>query len=305
MLVSSIIRVKQECNNRFIHYNHCHNPISEAHPVTVYSYILHNGRMIPKEEAQLPVYTPALMGALGVYETILVKNGRYVAIEEHLERLLQSAEGAGLRLRPGLDTLLKWSFLTVMANQPNGSVRLLVMDLGNPDADVFIYEKPYIAPSPEDYAHGVPVILYHGERAMPLIKSFNTLVPGLARKAAHAARAHDALLVDRDGHVTEGSNCNAFVVQDGVLIAPPFGEVLEGTVMRRVMMLSEELGIPFQRRPLPASDIPQWREVFLTSTGRAVLPVRRVGDVEIGPPGPVTRQLMAAYRAWEKKELGG
>jgi branched-subunit amino acid aminotransferase/4-amino-4-deoxychorismate lyase len=189
-----------------------------------------------------------------------------------------------------------------MANQPNGSVRLLVMDLGNPYADVFIYEKPYIPPSPEDYARGVPVILYHGERAMPLIKSFNTLVPGLARKTAQAAGAHDALLVDRDGHVTEGSNCNAFIVQDGVLIAPPFGEVLEGTVMRRVMMLAGELGISFQRRLLPAADIPQWQEVFLTSTGRAVLPVRRVGDVEIGPPGPVTRQLSEAYRAWEREE---
>ncbi len=272
--------------------------------MSVYDYILHNGRMIPKEEACFPVFTPSLVGALGVYETILVKNGRYVALEEHLERLFQSVEGAQLRLKPNMDTLLKWSFLTAMANKPDGLMRVMVMDLGNPYADVYFYEKSYTPLSPEEYANGVSVILYHGERAMPLVKSFNALVPGLARKAALAAGAHDAFLINRDGNVTEGSNCNVFVVQDGVLAAPPFGEVLEGTVMRRVMTLAGELGIPFQRRPLPAAEIPQWDEAFITSTRRGVLPVRSAGDVEIGPPGPITRQLHEAYRAWEAREIG-
>lgn len=273
--------------------------------MTIYQHLLHNGKIIPKEEACFPVYTPSLVGAMGVYETILVKDGRYVALQEHLARLLQSAEGAQLQLEPNLDELAAWAHEIVSANASDGLVRVLVMDLGNEHADVFLYEMSYAAPSPEDYARGVPVILYHGERAMPLVKSFNTLVPGLARKAARAAGVHDALLVDRDGRVTEGSNCNVFIVQDGVLAAPPMGVVLEGTVMRRVMALARELGIPFQRRHLPARDIPRWNEVFLTSTRRGVLPVRQVGDVEIGPPGPITRQLHEAYRDWEQKELGG
>jgi len=179
--------------------------------VTVYDNILHNGRIIPKEEACFPVYTSSLVGALGVYETILVKNGRYVAIQEHLERLLQSAEGAQLRLKPNLDTLLKWSFLTVMANRPDGLVRALVMDLGNAYADVYFYEMSYAPPTPEEYAHGVPVILYHGERAMPLVKSFNTLVDtelqqqsqevqGYLRATRHAAaRLADTLFLGRNG----------------------------------------------------------------------------------------------------------
>ena len=267
--------------------------------MSVFDNVLHNGRVVSKDDACFPVYTPALMGALGVYETILVKDGRYIALKEHLERLLQSVAGARLRLKQDMDTLLKWSFLTVMANRPDGLVRVLVMDLGNAYADVYFYGMSYSPPTPEEYANGVEVILFEGERAMPLIKSFNTLVPGLARKAAQAAGVHDALLVDRDGNVTEGSNCNVFIVQDGVLTAPPLGAVLEGTVMRRVMALAAELGVPFGRRPLPATEIPRWEEVFLTSTRRRVLPVHRVGDVEIGRPGPVTQRLSAAYWAWE------
>ncbi|HID34486.1 MAG TPA: hypothetical protein EYP25_07955 [Anaerolineae bacterium] len=269
----------------------------------IHSNIIHNGQIVPKERACFPVYTPALVGALGVYETILVKQGRYVALEEHLTRLLQSAAGAQLRLQPDLATLTAWARRIVEVNAPDGLVRVLVMDLDNGFADVFLYEMSYVAPSPEEYAQGVPVILYHGERAMPLIKSFNTLVLGLARKAAQAAGVHDALLVDRNGYVTEGSNCNVFIVQDGVLAAPPLGAVLEGTVMRRVLSLARDLSIPFQRRNLPAADIPRWGEAFLTSTRRGVLPIRRVGDIEIGPPGPITRQLMAAYRTWEEEAL--
>lgn len=271
--------------------------------MTVYDNVLHNGAMIPKEEAHFPVYTPSLVGALGVYETILLKNGRYVALQEHLERLLQSAEGAGLRLEPDLEQLMAWAWQVGAANRPDGLVRALALDLGNRYADIFYYQMSYAAPTAEEYAHGVQVILFFGERAMPLIKSFNTLVPGLARKAARKAGVHDALLVDRNGNVTEGSNCNVFVVQDGVLAAPPFGVVLEGTVMRRVMSLAHELGIPFHRRHLPADEISQWQEVFLTSTRRGVLPVRRVADTEIGNPGPITRELMNAYRAWEAEEL--
>ncbi len=271
--------------------------------MTVYDNILHNGDLIPKEEAQFPVYTPALVGALGVYETILMRNGKYVALHEHLERLLQSAEGARLRLRPDLEQLMAWASQVGAANQPDGLVRALALDLGAPYADVYFYQMSYAAPTPEEYANGVPVILFQGERAMPLIKSFNTLVPGLARKAARLADVHDALLVNREGNITEGSNCNVFVVQDGVLAAPPFGAVLEGTVMRRVMSLAGELEIPFHRRDLPAEEIPQWQEAFITSTRRGVLPVRRVDDVVIGKPGPITRTLMKAYRAWEDQEL--
>jgi len=275
--------------------------------MTVYNKILHNGRFISKEDATLPVYTPTLLGALGVYETILVKNGRYVALDEHLERLFQSVKGAQMQLDTAInmDQLRQWAFLSVAANHPDGLMRILVMNLGHPYADIYFFEASYAPIASQAYVGGVPVILYDGERAMPRVKSFNTLVPGLARQAARAAGVHDALLVDRNGNVTEGSNCNVFVVQDGVLLAPPFGNVLEGTVMRRVMTLAGELAIPFRRQPLPAAAISSWDEAFLTSTRRRVLPVRRVDDIQIGKPGPITQRLSEAYWAWEEQALGG
>jgi branched-subunit amino acid aminotransferase/4-amino-4-deoxychorismate lyase len=272
--------------------------------MTIYPKIIHNGRFIDKAEATLPVYTPAMVGALGVYETILARHGKYVALDEHLTRLQASAQGAELVLDIDLATLRQWSFLVVAANHADGLVRVLALDLGRPSADVYLYQMSYTAPAPEAYEQGVAVGVFHGERAMPLVKSFNTLVPGLARKAALAAGLHDALLVDRDGAITEGSNCNVFAVIAGALVVPPVGAVLEGTVMTRTLALAQALGIPVERRAMPLAEVPAWDEAFLTSTRRGVLPVSRVGEEIIGEPGPITQKLMAAYRAWETEELG-
>jgi len=273
--------------------------------MSIYPKIIHNGRFIDKSDAMLPIYTPTLVGALGVYETILVRHGKYVALNEHLARLQASMQGAELTLDADLDTLRQWSFLVVAANHSDGLVRVLALDLGHPAADVFLYQMSYTAPSTEEYEKGVSVGIYHGERALPLVKSFNTLVPGLARKAAIAAGLHDSLLVDRDGNITDGSNCNAFAVIDGVLVAPPVGAILEGTVATRALELAQSLGIPVERRAMPLAEVPVWDEAFLTSTRRGVLPVNMVGEQVIGEPGPITNRLMNAYWAWEAKELGG
>ena len=271
--------------------------------MAIFPTLIQNGRFITHEEAAIPVTTPALVGALGVYETILVRHGRYVALREHLERLLVSAAGAQLVLAADLDTLSQWCHELAAANGPEGLVRVIAADLGNPQAEVFLYQMTASAPSPAEYEVGVPVVIYHGERALPAVKSFNTLVPGLARKSAVAAGAHDALLVDRDGHITEGTNCNVFAVIGKVLMAPPANALLAGTVMDRVIRLATALDLPFQRRPRPLAGVPGWNEAFLTSTRRGVLPICRVGDHELGRPGPVTRQLMQAYRSWEDHEL--
>ena len=269
----------------------------------IYPVLIHNGESIAPETATIPVYTPAMVGALGVYETILALDGRYIALDEHLQRLYASARGAALQLEVPLATLRNWCQTLLAANSPQGLVRVLALDLGAAQADVFLYEMDYTPFPPQAYEEGVPVIIYHGERALPLIKSFNTLVPGLARKAAQAAGAHDALLVDRDGNITEGSNCNVFAVVDGALVAPPVGAALQGTVASRALALAQQLAIPLQRRPMPLTEVPHWQEAFLTSTRRRILPINRVGEHVLGAAGPVTRRLLAAYWQWEAAEL--
>ncbi len=256
---------------------------------------MRNGELIPVQEATIPVTTSALYGALGVYETVEIVNGHPFRITHHLSRLDDSARMSGFTLMPPTDQVVEWLPRLLEANAVQETLlRVVVVDLGDGPATYYLYlMEPPNYPA-EWYEHGVPVTTFVGERAFPLIKSLNTLVPGLARRKAESMGMHDALLINHAGHVTEGSNCNIFAVIDGTLVTAPYGAALEGVTLSIVLELANRLGIPTARRPMPVVEMSTWEEAFLTSTRRHILPIGLIDEQEL-PVGPVTRRLMQAF----------
>ncbi|NPA90886.1 MAG: hypothetical protein GXO55_05490 [Chloroflexi bacterium] len=266
---------------------------------------MRNGELIPTRDASIPVTTSALYGVLGVYETVEIVHGHPFRLLQHLSRLDDSAQRSGFTVMPPTDQVLEWWPKLVEAHQVEETLlRILLVDLDEGPATYFLYlmEPPHY---PEEwYESGVPVTTFHGERAFPLIKSLNTLVPGLARKKAASMGMHDALLINHQGHITEGSNCNVFAVIDGTLVTPPYGAALEGVTLSIVLDLAHRLGIPTERRPLPVKELPRWEEAFLTSTRRHILPINLIDQQEL-QVGPITRRLMDAFRDLFQAEVGG
>ncbi len=271
----------------------------KVHPLPV---AMKNGQLIPVAEATIPVAASSLYAALGVYETVEVVNHHPFRLDQHLARLTASAEASSLPLPLPANTLREWIPPLLAANNVRDTLlRIVLVDVGDGDGVYYLYlMRPPNYP-PEWYRTGVPVITFRGERAFPLIKSLNTLVPGLARRQAQQAGAHDALLVNRDGYITEGTNCNVFAVVDGTLITAPYGAALEGVTLGIVLELASVLGIPIERRPMPVHEIPRWEEAFLTSTRRHILPICRVDQHPL-QVGPITRRLMEAFdRLWRQE----
>ncbi|MCS6845804.1 MAG: aminotransferase class IV, partial [Caldilineales bacterium] len=129
------------------------------------------------------------------------------------------------------------------------------------------------------------------------------LAQALARFKAHAAGAHEGLIVDRHGHVTEGSTSNLLVVRDGALVRPLPGTALDGVTEGIVLELARGLGIPLHFAALPLAEVVHWEEAFLTSTNRRIMPIRQVDQVTLpASPGPITRRLMAAFREYEASQ---
>ena len=263
--------------------------------VRAFPIAMRNGDLIPAERAAIPVTASALYGALGVYETVEIVGRRPFRLHQHLQRLEASARASGFTLNPPPERVAEWIPPLLDANDVEECLlRVVLVDLGEPQATYFLYlMRPPNYP-PEWYERGVPVTTFEGERSFPLIKSLNTLVPGLARKKAASLGVHDALLIDHQGNVTEGTNCNVFAVIDGTLVTAPYGAALEGVTLSIVLDIARDLGIPTERRPLPASEIPRWQEAFLTSTRRHVLPISRVDEHPM-TVGPITRALMKGY----------
>ena len=266
-----------------------------------------NGLLVEPKAAAVSVFNPAIYGAFGVYESMQMRDGVIFHFEDHLERLVTSARLIGLPLAGDGPTIARWTTEMIDAHRralPNGqaetaTVRLFAVGASGPEEppQTFIWLQPLARPRPDDYVKGLGAVTFHGERAMPQSKSLNTLVNTLARQKATASGENEGLLVDRHGHIAEGSSSNLFVVQDGSLILPPDEEILAGVTLQIVLKLAPDAGIPVVRRAIPLASLAQWDEAFLTSTSRHVLPLVRVDGVPVGTgrPGPITQALSRRF----------
>jgi branched-chain amino acid aminotransferase len=261
-----------------------------------------NGELLPASQAGFPVASQSLVDAFGIYETILVERGRFFHLTRHMQRLAQSAQLLALDLSAPIDEITAWVRRLAATMQTEcGLLRIVAYGGDGVHGPVCgLYIKPCPQHKPAMHQQGVAVVTSEGERFRPLAKSNNCLAQAVARFKAHAAGAHEGLIVDRHGHITEGATSNVLAVHGGVLLRPLHGTALEGITEGVTLELAANLGIPVQFVTLPLAEVAAWDEAFLTSTNRRVMPIRSVDDVVLpASPGPITSRLMAAFRAYE------
>jgi len=268
-------------------------------------YAILNGNLLPAAEAGFPVHHQSLVDAFGIYESVKVKGGRFFHLNHHLQRLAQSSGILGVDLPASLDEIKNWArALMATAEGGNGMLRIVIYgNDGKHEAVCGLYVKPWPTYGPKYYQQGVAVITFEGERTRPLAKSTNCLAQTLARKQAQRQGAHEALLVNRHGHVTEGTTSNLLVVKGGELLRPLSGSALEGVTENVIAQLAAGLELTVRRSALPRADIAGWDEAFVTSTHRHLIPIRQVDDSALPAcPGPITGQLMAAFAGYDRTQ---
>ena len=277
-----------------------------------------NGKLLPPEKATVSVFDHGLLYGDGVFEGIRTYNGRIFKLKTHLLRLYDSAKAIRLEVPYGINELTDACRQTVEANEAhNGYVRLCVTrgagTLGlNPfvckNPCVFIIADAITLYPDELYRDGLEtitssVVRNHPQALSPRIKSLNYLNNILAKIEAIDAGFLEAVMLNHQGHVAECTGDNIFIVRRNEagpnLCTPPLhAGALEGVTMNTVIGLARDIGISVQHMDLTKHDLYIAQEMFLTGTAAEVIPVttidhRPIGD---GRPGPVTRQLMAAFR---------
>jgi branched-chain amino acid aminotransferase len=169
---------------------------------------------------------------------------------------------------------------------------------------------PFTGLAPALYERGVSVtvsrrVAVPAAALDPSIKSISRLASVLARRDAVAAGAHEAILLDAQGRLTEGTASNLFVVKEGQLSTPPVPEGgLPGITRQTVLELARQADIPSREEALPATRLQRVDEVFLTNTSWELLPVVSIDGRAVGggQPGPVTGRLLSRYRELIRKE---
>jgi len=270
------------------------------------------GRVVEPEEATISIYDRGFLYGDSVFETIRTYGGKLFALEEHLDRLEDSARKMGFSLPVSKEQIAAEtrrgveasgndeSYARVMITRGTGPIGLDTALAEGPFRVILI--EPLKTPPPEHYAAGLSAICVETVRASDAADSAklgNYLASALALKKAKEAGAHEALVVNRDGYVVEGTTSNVFVVRGGELSTPALGVgVLAGITRKQVLAAAQALEIPVHFEALTPEQIQAVDELFLTSSIREVMPIVSVDGQPIGDgkPGPVTRALHREFR---------
>lgn len=277
-----------------------------------------NGKFLSQRQANISVFDHGLLYGDGVFEGIRTYNGRVFMLEEHINRLFNSAKAIALELPMTKARLMKAVVDTCKVNRAmDGYVRLIVTrGVGTLGLNPFTCAKPQviiIAGSiqlyPQKlYDEGLSIITVgtvrnHSEAVNPNIKSLNYLNNVLAKIEAINAGCMEALMLNTHGRVAEATGDNVLVVKGNQLLTPPTQEcALEGITRNVVMRLAREEGIEVREQSMTRYDVYTSDEVFLTGTAAEIIAVvsidrRRIGD---GKPGAVTRRLSERFRKFAR-----
>jgi len=273
-----------------------------------------DGKWCDRESATISVYDHGLLYGDGVFEGIRVYGGKIFRLDQHLDRLYDSAKAIWLTIPMPKDELVA---VTKEAVRRSGIqeayIRHVVTrgvgDLGLdprkcPKASVIIIvDTIKLWPEPV-YEAGLNVVtagtpIPHREALSPRVKSLNYLAHIMAKVEGINAGADEVLMLDSEGHVAEGSGQNVFVVKNGRLSTPPaYAGILKGVTRNVVIELAGKAGYEVEQTILNRYDLYTADEAFFTGTASEIVGIRQLDGrvIGTGKAGPVTRDLRARFQ---------
>ena len=268
-----------------------------------------NGDFVPEEEAKVSVFDRGFLFADAVYEVTSVLGGKLVDFAGHAARLDRSLGELGMEMPLSEAALLDVHRELVARNDLDEGLVYLQVTRGAADRDfaypeagtpltvVLFTQAKTVADAPVAKT-GLRVISIPDRRwGRRDIKTVQLLYPSMGKMMAKAAGADDAWMTE-DGHVTEGTSNNAWIVKDGVLITRHLGEeILHGITRAAVKKFAAEAQMKVEERAFTLEEAAQADEAFVTSASSFVMPVVEIDGRAIGSgaPGPIAQRLREIY----------
>lgn len=275
-----------------------------------------NGAYVPHQSATTHIEDRGYQFADGVYEVVALMGGELLDLEPHLDRLDYSL--AALKIdspmaRPALRHII--GHLLEKNRLQDGMVYLQVTrgvaarnhEFPQKTAPVLVVTCRYVCQDKINHLKrdGVKVIsLPDGRWSRPDIKSISLLPNILGKQQAVENGAYEAILINRDGFVTETNSTNFWIMpRQGVLQTYPVSQdILNGITRQRLMQLAAPLGIKIQEQPFTLDEALRAQEAFLSSSVSGIVPVVQINDDKIGTgqPGKIVSQLIQSYQQFSK-----
>jgi len=277
-----------------------------------------DGKFCEERQAKVSVFDHGLLYGDGIFEGIRAYHGRVFKLKEHIDRLFCSAKAIMLEIPMTHAALMKATVDTLRKNKLTDSYIRLVVTRGvgtlglnprsckNPSV-IIIADKIQVYP-PAMYERGMDIVTVPTVRNLhsavnPAIKSLNYLNNIMAKIEANNAGVEEAIMLNAEGFVAEGTADNIFIARHGALYTPPLSAgALYGITRQTVVELAVSAGLKVAEPNLTRYDLFNADECFLTGTGAELIPVVKIDGrvIGTGKPGPITRKLVADYHALTK-----
>ncbi|SNZ11061.1 branched-chain amino acid aminotransferase [Persephonella hydrogeniphila] len=281
-------------------------------------YIYFEGKIVPEDQAKISVKTNSLHYGTAIFEGIRAYYDKEsdkmwgLFFREHYERLFKNMKVLNMEIEESIDDLIDITKELILINNIKSDIyiRPLVYfsdlkirpKLVGYSAKITIYTYPlgdYI-----DINNGIKAIVSSWTRLNdnmipPRLKVAGAYVnSAFSKTEAILAGADEAIVLNKNGYVSEGSAENIFIVRDGKLITPPVSDdILEGITRNAIITIAKDLGYEVEERHIARTELYVADEVFFCGTGAQVSPVveidhRKIGD---GKPGKITKEIQSVY----------
>ena len=272
-----------------------------------------NGKYYEKEDAKISVFDHGFLYGDGVFESIKCFEGNVFALTEHIDRLFDSMKAINLEIPETPEKMVKLVRQTVQkTGLKDAYIRLVVSrgigDLGMdprkcPASSVVIIAQENKSMFGDLYDKGIRVLTVGVRRIAPdaidvRAKTLNYLNNILAKIQANVTGYDEALLLNHQGNVCEGTGDNIFIIKKGRLFTPPpESGALQGITRKFVLQISEKLKITCEEKNLTLIDVYTSDEVFMTGTLADIVPVIEVDGRIIGnrKPGLLTKSIIQQF----------
>lgn len=253
----------------------------------VKDFYISNGTVKSTEE-----WTDEPLGKV-IYEVIRIINGKPLFYEEHYERMKNSFKLSNEEFKISEEELKEDIDKLVKANDSEiGNIKL-TYNTTSKELRGFFIKHSY--PTEEMYKNGVSTIIYFGERENPNAKVINQSFRDAVNNEIKKKEAYEAILIDRNGFITEGSRSNIFMIRDRKLYTSKVEAVLPGVTRTEIIKMAKNNGIEVIEGNVNYKNIKMFEGLFISGTSPKILPINKVDDVEFDVNNEFLRELMRKF----------
>lgn len=270
-----------------------------------------NGSYLPEDQATVSIFDRGFLMADGVYEVTSVLDGKLVDFDGHTRRLHRSLEALDMQAPCSDDDLIAMHRELVRLNGIDQGMIYLQVTRGNPGDRSFVFPDGSVKPTIVAFTQDIPNLAdapaaKTGFRVISVpdirwgrrdIKTVQLLYPSMAKMMAKKAGVDDSWMVE-DGHVTEGTSNNAYIIKGNRIITRQLtNDILHGITRSAVLRFAAEAQFEVEERPFTVDEVKQADEAFATAATIFVMPVVEIDGTAIGSgkPGPVATRLRDLY----------